>query len=200
MHGDLKPANVLVFRENDDRISAKVADFGFSSLSRSDEVVFLPRSKPWNAPEWDPRGFAVDQAKRQDVYSFGLLCLWFYLPDELYMDSNEASQPKEKANDSIILQFEFDSLVEQLKQSDQLRHQAIKAIGTIQSLNEKYRKILKSLLFATLAFEPLDRTCDFETLLRLLYSEAPGIPAGPSLDFSEKDGIPLESDFQVELP
>ena len=134
------------------------------------------------------------------MYSFGLLCLWFLLPDELYTDRNEASQPKEKASDDVILQFEFDSLVEQLKQCDQLRHQAIKAIGKIQGLNEKQRNILNSLLYATLAFEPLNRTCDFETLLRLLYSEAPGIPAGPSLDFSEKDGIPLESNFQVELP
>ncbi len=106
------------------------------------------------------------------MYSFGLLCLSFLLPDELYIDRNEDSQPKEKASDGVILQFEFDSLVEQLKHSDQLRHQAIKAIGKIQCLNEKQRKILNSLLYTTLAFEPLNRTCDFETLLQLLYSDS----------------------------
>ncbi len=189
-----------MFRENDDRISAKVADFGFSSLSRSNEAVFLPRSKPWNAPEWDPRGFTVDQAKRQDVYSFGLLCLWLLLPDELDIDMNAAFQPNKTAGDDAIMRFKFDSRIEKLKKSDQLRHQAIEAVGRLHGLDEMQRKNLNSLLYATLAFEPLDRTCDFETLLRLLYNEAPEISAGPSLGFLDQHGLPLESDFQVELP
>ena len=188
-----------MFRENDDRISAKVADFGFSSLSRSDEVLFLPRSKPWNAPEWDPRGFTIDQAKRQDVYSFGLLCLWLLLPDEVDIDRNVAFQPNGTACDDAILRFKFDNRVARLKKSDQLRREAIEAVGKLHGLDESQRKNLSSLLYATLAFEPLDRTCDFETLLRLLSSEAPEISAPPSLGFLDQDGLPHESDFQAKL-
>ena len=78
VHGDLKPENCLVFRrEGTDEVVAKVSDFGFSSIwARSEDLIQVAMTEPWNAPEWHHRGFVFCEARKMDVYSFGLLCLW----------------------------------------------------------------------------------------------------------------------------
>ena len=58
-------------------ITVKVADFGYSTLTVGDSgKVILPKSRPWNAPEHHPGEFNTQEAKKTDVYSFGMLCLW----------------------------------------------------------------------------------------------------------------------------
>ena len=60
-----------------DKAVAKVSDFGFSSIwARPDDLIQVPKTEPWNAPEWHHRGFKFREARKMDVYSFGLLCLW----------------------------------------------------------------------------------------------------------------------------
>ena len=39
----------------------------------------MPHIEPWNAREHHDRSFRSEQAKRMDVYSFGLLCFWIVL-------------------------------------------------------------------------------------------------------------------------
>ena len=53
IHGDIKPQNVLVFKDAITKeITVKVADFGYSTLTAGEsERVLLPKSRPWNAPE-----------------------------------------------------------------------------------------------------------------------------------------------------
>src|SRR5271168_646304 len=83
IHGDIKPSNVLVFRNDADSFSAKVADFGYSTrFSKDDERIRIPRSRPWNAPEVNgDRLFNPSEARRTDIYSFGILCVWFLFED-----------------------------------------------------------------------------------------------------------------------
>jgi serine/threonine protein kinase len=77
IHGDVKPQNVLMFEDEPGSYTAKVADFGFSTHFRSeDDLVNIPISVPWNAPEHHNRAFYPQAAKAMDVYSFGMLCLW----------------------------------------------------------------------------------------------------------------------------
>ena len=58
-------------------IQVKIADFAFVSFGASeDEPVKVSRTEPWDAPEWHPRYFLLKDAKKMDIYSFGLLCLW----------------------------------------------------------------------------------------------------------------------------
>ena len=85
VHGDIKPQNVLVFKDAITRkIIVKVADFGYSTLTVGESgKVFLPKSRPWNAPEHHFRNFKVHEAKNMDVYSFGMLCLWFLFRSRL---------------------------------------------------------------------------------------------------------------------
>ena len=81
VHGDIKPQNVLVFKDSTTReITVKVTDFGYSTLTVGESgKVFLPKSRPWNAPEYHFGEFNVQEAKKADVYSFGLLVFGFCL-------------------------------------------------------------------------------------------------------------------------
>ena len=77
IHGDIKPANVLVFENSSRNYTARVADFGYSTwLGGTDDAVLMPRTPHWTAPEWHHRPMHSSSAIRMDVYSFGLLCLW----------------------------------------------------------------------------------------------------------------------------
>ncbi|KAH8891997.1 kinase-like protein [Thozetella sp. PMI_491] len=80
IHGDLKPENILIFRDVDGEFSAKVADFGFSTLFAEDSDradVLLPTSWPWTAPDVEGRDCVTfAQAKSADIFSYGLVCMW----------------------------------------------------------------------------------------------------------------------------
>ncbi|KAF5614656.1 serine threonine kinase [Fusarium tjaetaba] len=78
IHGDIKPQNILIFKR-DEGFTAKVADFGYSAWYASDDKhIVLPRSPLWHAPEIDEYPeFNLRMALQTDVYSFGLVCLWF---------------------------------------------------------------------------------------------------------------------------
>lgn len=74
----MKPKNVLIFEEGAGSYTAKVADFGFSTYfhEEQEDLIQVPRSVPWTAPEHHVRYFTSQSAKVMDVYSFGMLCLW----------------------------------------------------------------------------------------------------------------------------
>ena len=68
---------MLIFKDETQGYFAKVADFGFSTRFRKEsDVILIPRSRPWDAPEYHSRGFLSQAAQKMDVYRFGLLCLW----------------------------------------------------------------------------------------------------------------------------
>ena len=84
IHGDIKPQNVLVFKDATKKPTVKVADFGYSTLTAGESgKVFLPKSRPWNAPEHHLGEFNAQEAKKTDVYSFGMLCLWLLFGNRL---------------------------------------------------------------------------------------------------------------------
>ena len=84
IHGDIKPQNVLIFEDQPGRYTAKVMDFGYSTLfSTEKDLINMPLSWPWAAPEWHHRGFLPSHAMKMDVYSIGLLCLWLLCKDAL---------------------------------------------------------------------------------------------------------------------
>ncbi|KAA8895939.1 serine/threonine protein kinase japonica group [Sphaerosporella brunnea] len=77
VHGDIKPQNILVFMDQDGLPIAKVTDFGYSCLGTTEEdYVQLPVTRGWNAPECLVNSrLKLKDAKKADVYSFGLVCL-----------------------------------------------------------------------------------------------------------------------------
>ena len=62
---------------------AKLSDFGFSTYVPfpEGELVYMPQSVPWTAPEHHHRGFTFYQAVKMGVFSFGLFALWFLTKD-----------------------------------------------------------------------------------------------------------------------
>lgn len=68
---------MLVFDNEAGGYIARVADFGYSTQwALPNDLIQMPRSRPWDAPEWDHRGFTPAQAMKMDSYSFGMVVLW----------------------------------------------------------------------------------------------------------------------------
>lgn len=106
IHGDVKPQNVLVFGESEETIVAKVADFGFATVASNDKID-VATSTPWVAPEVGSRdGHTLEQAKKTDIYSFGMLCLWVLFRErleEIEMRIRELGKKYEVAPDIDVL-------------------------------------------------------------------------------------------------
>jgi len=73
----------LVFREESDKVVARVTDFGYSTYFAGENLIYMPRSMPWDAPEHHHRGFSHYQAMKMDIYSFGMLCLWLIFKEKV---------------------------------------------------------------------------------------------------------------------
>jgi serine/threonine protein kinase len=78
IHGDIKPENVLVFKEKSGQYSAKVIDFGYSArYTDHSHQLMLVGSELWNAPEHSNHGpWSLSQAIKADLFSLGMLFLW----------------------------------------------------------------------------------------------------------------------------
>ncbi|KAF4332752.1 serine threonine kinase, partial [Fusarium beomiforme] len=116
IHGDIKPANVLIFKDPQLRYTAKIADFG-SSLLRSDlkSPMKLPfGSGFWQAPECRDH-LDGDQLTKADVYSVGLV-LWRLLGGDLMNMSLDAIKDDGLTRDAFF---------EQMKRNDEERIPAI---------------------------------------------------------------------------
>lgn len=73
VHGDLKPANVLIFRD-EAGIVAKLADFGLSvEEQKTAAPCLLGGTKGWQAPEVEQGNVSNEFLLQADSYSYGLL-------------------------------------------------------------------------------------------------------------------------------
>ena len=170
VHGDIKPKNVLVFKDAITRkITVKVADFGYSTLTVGESgKVLLPKSEPWNAPEHRFWGFEVREAKKMDVYSFGMLCLWLLFENRL------SDIPQTTADGTAEL-ISFDppmfgrpTLLEGLKGEDKVKDIANDLVESMPGLDVECRIRLKEIFSLTLPLNPGNRTCDLARVIGLL--------------------------------
>lgn len=171
VHGDIKPKNVLIFEEEPLKYYARVADFGFSTHFRhDDELIQMPKSPIWYAPEWHDRNFRPDAAKKMDVYSFGMLRLWLLLRKDLCTNTPTLTN-------SIQARDLFDencppeqNLLEQWKsdRNGELLERVTSVVDASLSFSAETKTNLTRFFKATLAFDPGERSLGFESLLSLL--------------------------------
>jgi serine/threonine protein kinase len=138
----------LVFKNDSSSYIAKVADFGYSHQCTNDnDLVGMPVSKPWNAPEWHHRAFKPSDAAKMDVYSFGMTCLWIlFREDEKYPSLNS---------------------LEELKSKDTL-HVLARQFTALTGLHDDRKCDLDLFFNLTLVYDPKKRSEGFKQLLQLL--------------------------------
>jgi len=173
IHGDIKPQNVLVYKDAG-KTTVKVADFGYSTLATGEALatgggatgrVFLPKSRPWNAPEHHFGEFTTTGAKSTDVYSFGMLCLWV-LFGSAHTECKYEGISFDGSNGPR-------TLLEQLKDGDELEIVANELIDSMPllSFNAEQRIRLKEFFKLTVQLTPENRTSDVGNLVGLLNQE-----------------------------
>jgi serine/threonine protein kinase len=172
IHGDIKPQNVLVFKDATGT-TIKVADFGYSTLAAGDAgKVFLPKSRPWNAPEHHFGEFEALKAKKADVYSYGMLCLWALfghsLPDIPQTNAEGAT---------TIISFDTptnsSTSLERLKNDDRVEYIARQLVDSIplSEITTEHKIHLKEFFSSTVSLNPDKRSSDFRKLAGLLSPE-----------------------------
>lgn len=165
MHGDLKPKNVLIFRDSNGTSIPKLTDFGFSAFEEDENNgsgICLPRSFPFNAPEFQGQLVTFEGALRMEAYSFGMLCLWALLHD------NFASQ-YETSFVRLSFYHSLDTMKE-LKNSDGLHKTAQEAVDSSEILDDESKQNLRKLFDLTLHRSPKMRSLEFGTFATLLKS------------------------------
>ena len=158
VHGDLKPENCLVFRGGTtNEVVAKVSDFGFSSIwARPEDLIQVAMTKPWNAPEWHHRGFIFCEARKMDVYSFGLLCLW------IVMQSRNVTPPLQDTK-SLLFTTEGDfqiDVLDKFKSEGNLVEVLTQTISQKDSMKIPEHSMLLEVLQRTLKADPRTRDSD----------------------------------------
>jgi serine/threonine protein kinase len=199
IHGDIKPQNVLVFEEEPGKFVARVADFGYSTQFVSHNPLYMPKSWPWNAPEHHHRGFKPSEAVKMDIYSFGMLCLWFLFKERL-----SETIPQEVLGDRRGVGFsslpfgrhQSQNLLADLKSEDMLPTLASYLITTTTGLNDEEKGTLHELFNSSLICDPDERSSDLEHLLRLL---SPRVTISHNIQLTKCETPLLHEDFQVML-
>jgi serine/threonine protein kinase len=167
IHGDIKPQNVLIFKDATNNTIVKVADFGYSTLAAGEEgKVCLPKTRPWNAPEHHFGEFIAHDAKQTDIYSYGMLCLWIVsggIPILLNNTEYTFDAPTGPGGGPY-------TALEELKYNDKLEQAANQLIDSIPlaEVNAEHRNRLSKFFCLAIPLDPAKRTSDLIILVGLL--------------------------------
>ena len=162
---------MLVFKDAITReITIKVADFGYSTLAVGESgKVLLPKSRPWNAPEHHFEEFKIQEAKKTDVYSFGMLCLWLLFGNRLSdIPQTTADGTAELISFDVPFFLSRPTLLECLKNEDRVEGIANHLVGSMPGLDVEYTIHLKEVFSSILSYNPGKRTCDLARVIDLL--------------------------------
>jgi serine/threonine protein kinase len=150
IHGDMKPENVLIFREP--KLHAKIADFSHSSLDTGHARRLVGGTHIYAAPEWKVLA-TTSELLRTDVYSFGLifsgLILGSNLIDHTYTDNDHPAFDSGMTREQII---------QKLKDDDMMREHLYKLILRADQerpdLHLEEFPMIEAILDSTLQLDP----------------------------------------------
>ena len=132
------------------------------------DSVFLPKSIPWAAPEHHHRSFTFYDAKKCDVYSFGLVCLWILFQDKL----SEAFPTFLGIHDRLDAsnsQYGQKASATELKDEEKLLAFSRNAVITAVGLDSQQKAKLMQLFDRALVRDPNLRCDNFGVLEMLLW-------------------------------
>jgi serine/threonine protein kinase len=172
VHGDIKPSNILVAEDAEaDSLSVALADFGFSRFAENSQdglnsLVHLARSEPWDAPEWTHALTRLRDAKKMDVYSFGMLCLWLFFADQ---------KPNDEWGSDATLHDAFTArnrdAFEELQYRKRTGNDVLKLAYTLVERHETYtadtKDRLKKVFALSLEDDPDKRTSGMDELIKV---------------------------------
>ena len=129
---------------------ARVTDFGYSTLFATDtDLVTMPKSDLWTAPEHHRRQVRPTQARKMDVFSFGMLCLWLLFYN---IGSNRDGNFKKDLKETHL----------------EVVHYGFQKIKETADPNSQGRVNIRRLFSLSLSQDPDGRTSDFGELLKFL--------------------------------
>ena len=166
-HGDIKPENVLLSKSGSGEWHAKLADFGYAGWAidnKEDILIKPPRSRPWNAPEYHHRGFTISGARKLDIYSFGMLCLWVLF----FNRSLDGYSAPTDVKLTWSWPFNDFQLLDNMKHENTLGDFAVDLVRSEEGLPADQRENMERFFLSALARDPAERTMNFEELASLL--------------------------------
>ena len=141
---------------------AKLTDFGVLRLE--DGGMMLGGSRPWQAPEFSRTAyFKVEDAKRTDIYSFGMLVWRVFLDGDPFksLGETEGNTPREKRQSR-------NETVAALKEDNQLVQHVCASLALSENFSRSQLEMLCEVIGVTLAKDPMHRELDMERIIRLL--------------------------------
>lgn len=167
----MKPQNVLVYKDEEGRLIAKVADLGYAQNSLgANKVIKLPRSRPWVAPNWHGRGFEFHMAKKMDIFSLGMLCLWTLFGHELldFLNRQITGAPGLERVSFVTSEGATYARLEGLQKSGKLSEVVLEFLSTATHLPSALRGNLGSFFKKVLCSDFSSHDLDIDDLIRFL--------------------------------
>ncbi|KAI0855302.1 hypothetical protein F4860DRAFT_40163 [Xylaria cubensis] len=188
VHGDLKPHNIIMAKplQSSDQhhfesssVVPQVVDVSLSVIGQDADLRLLPRTVGWSAPEWHNRYFQIQNARRMDIFSFGLICYWILSWDQSFshLSAEEEDQAMRNLNGG-------------LQGNNNKPHEVAIALVRGMNLDTSTLENLERLFDLTLTPEPQNRAGNASQLLSLLDAAAPSEPGGRG-DEAPSPNIPL---------
>ncbi|RDW57107.1 hypothetical protein BP6252_13853 [Coleophoma cylindrospora] len=191
--GDIKPQNVLIYRDELGILTARVINFDFSARVVADtELIYLATSYPWTAPEFHHRGCRLSEAVKMDLYSFSLLCIWFLFD----FSSGIAYSKNATWMEDFGIASGFDRseyTLSRLKEDDKLALLAEQLLTNDNSLEQNTKEVLIQFLVSNLRSNPAEREIDFQQSFSLL-TQQKEYPLQDRVDQED-----LGNDFEIIL-
>lgn len=164
MHADIKPQNVLIFRERSGKFNAKVIDFGASAQYLDDDhKIELCGSEAWAAPEYGA-GAQQNQSEaiEADLFSLGLLYFWLFF--EPYMLGSKPVPSRLQGIDCTPCE-KAEAWLEKMKGDIRTCAEAFLEAEKMRTAQEQMLRVIFS---SSLSDEPKNRKAEpFEDFLRM---------------------------------
>ena len=158
----ISPSGRILTKLTESRYICKLTDFGISSHTTG--AIVLGGSHLWQAPECIRDAyFELENAKRTDVYSFGML-VWRVMLDGNPFESlgkfegETPTKRREKRNDAVA----------HLKMEDRLVQHACDSLAASGKFSSQQLGTLCDVIKLTLTKDPSKREVNIGRLIRLL--------------------------------